>query len=219
MSTEVRAWPPEPGEVAPEFSLPAVNHEGTVSLADYRGRRTLFMALFRGLYCPFCRRHVAELGSTSDTLGTFGVDVLGVVATPLENARLYFRFRPARVLLAADPELRTHRAFGIPRTPLTPELAEALETLKLNPMGFLPEPMSIDEGSRFLNEKDGFRPTADDREDVERQHPQLMGQFLIDVEGVVRWSHVETRDEGLQGLGTFPSADEIVEALRGASLA
>ncbi|MFZ1061597.1 MAG: hypothetical protein WAP47_20685 [Candidatus Rokuibacteriota bacterium] len=40
----------EPGDPAPGFTLPAANGEGTVSLADYRGRSPLLVALFRGLY-------------------------------------------------------------------------------------------------------------------------------------------------------------------------
>jgi len=42
--------PLEPGDLAPGFTLPAAQGEGTVSLADYRGRSPLLVALFRGLY-------------------------------------------------------------------------------------------------------------------------------------------------------------------------
>jgi peroxiredoxin len=40
----------QPGEAAPDFDVSAVHHEGSVSLADYRGKRPLFLALYRGLY-------------------------------------------------------------------------------------------------------------------------------------------------------------------------
>ena len=50
----------EPGRPAPDFSLPAADREGTVSLAEYHGRPVL-LALFRGLYCPFCRHQIAQL--------------------------------------------------------------------------------------------------------------------------------------------------------------
>ena len=49
--------PLQPGEPAPSFALPAVNLEGTVSLASLRGRPFL-IGFFRGLHCPFCRRQV-----------------------------------------------------------------------------------------------------------------------------------------------------------------
>ena len=41
----------QPGERAPEFTLPAVHRDGTVSLADYRGRSPLLLAFFRSIYC------------------------------------------------------------------------------------------------------------------------------------------------------------------------
>jgi len=47
----VESRPPvQPGEPAPDFTLPAGNREGTVSLADYRGRSPVLLALYRGLY-------------------------------------------------------------------------------------------------------------------------------------------------------------------------
>src|SRR3984893_7833105 len=103
-----------PGDPAPDFSLPAVNREGQISLDDYRGRSPVLVALFRGLHCPFCRRQLVQLGTTQDKLKALGVETMAVVNTPLERARLYFKYRPARVLLAADPEAATHRAFRVP---------------------------------------------------------------------------------------------------------
>jgi len=50
MTTTERQAPVQPGEPAPDFTLPAANREGSVSLADYRGRSPLLLALFRGLY-------------------------------------------------------------------------------------------------------------------------------------------------------------------------
>jgi len=42
--------PVQPGEPAPDFTVPAAHGEGTVSVADYRGRSPVLLALFRGLY-------------------------------------------------------------------------------------------------------------------------------------------------------------------------
>jgi peroxiredoxin len=48
-ATDVRP-PLAPGERAPDIVLPSGHGEGTVSLADYRGKSPVLVALFRGLY-------------------------------------------------------------------------------------------------------------------------------------------------------------------------
>ena len=206
-----------PGEPAPDFTLPAVGRDGTVSLDDYRGRSPVLLALFRGLYCPFCRRAIAQLGVTTEKLNGLGVETLAVVATNPENARLYFRFRPTRAPLAADAELVTHRAYGLPRPPVTPELMGAIGTVRINPTGELPEPMLVGPATAALDKLHGYTPTPTDQEDAGRQFPQLKGQFLIDRDGIVRWVNVEGAQEGLAGLGKFPTDDELLEAARALS--
>jgi peroxiredoxin len=48
MSTLTHSRPPlQPGERAPDFTLPTVPEEGVVSLADYRGRSWLLLVLLR----------------------------------------------------------------------------------------------------------------------------------------------------------------------------
>ena len=130
MVTVVTRPPVSPGEPAPDFTLPGIDRHEPVSLADYRGKSPVFLALLLGLWCPFCRRQIAQLGGMEGKLKANGVESLGVVATPPENARLYFRFRPTRLRLAADPELTSHRAYGVPKPDSTPEFMEALQTTR-----------------------------------------------------------------------------------------
>lgn len=203
------------GEPAPDFELSAVDGSGTVSLADYRGRRSLFLSLFIGLWCPFCRRQIVQLSSIREALKALGVETLGVVATSPENAKLYFRFRPTRLRLAADPEFATHRAFGLTRPAPTPELMAALESARINPGGILPEPLPLYEASEAATRLDGYNATATDGADLERQWPRLRkGQFLIDRDGIVRWANIECATDGVTGIGGFPSDDEILAAAR-----
>ena len=54
---------------------------GVVSLAAYRGKAAVLLALFRGLYCPFCRRQMAQLSPTAQRLQMLGIETVGVVAT------------------------------------------------------------------------------------------------------------------------------------------
>ena len=68
-----------PGDAAPDFEFPAADVEGTVSLAEYRRRGPVLLTMLRGLYCPFCRRHVSQLRPTCGALGDAGIALLGVV--------------------------------------------------------------------------------------------------------------------------------------------
>ena len=49
-TTTSRTAPVACGELAPDVMLAAAHGDGTVSLADYRGRSPVLLALFRGLY-------------------------------------------------------------------------------------------------------------------------------------------------------------------------
>jgi len=202
------------GAPAPDFALPAVDGSGTISLQDYRGRSPLFLALFIGLWCPFCRRSIAEMAATEPALRASGVETLCVVATPPENAQLYFKYRPTRLRLAADPALTTHRAYGVPKPAATPELMKELEATRINPDGMFPYPLPIEEAAAAVGKLDGYAGNQTDRADMERQWPQLKAQFLIDRDCIVRWANIECGTEGLAGLGKFPSRDEILSAAR-----
>jgi peroxiredoxin len=202
------------GTRAPGFTLPAVDGTGTISLDDYRGRTPLFLALFVGLWCPFCRRAIAEMAATEPELKESGVETLCVVATPPDNARLYFKYRPTRLRLAADPELTTHRAYGVPKPAPTPELMKAIETIRINPDGILPEPLPIEQAAQAVGKLDGYAGNETDQADMQRQWPQLKGQFLIDRDSIVRWANIECAAEGLPGIGKFPTRDEILSAAK-----
>lgn len=202
------------GAEAPDFTLPAVHREGMVSLADYRGRSPLLLAVFRGLWCPFCRRGIAEFGALSDRLRGAGVESLAVVATDVDNARMYFRHRPTKVPLGADPDCQTHQAYGLPRVPATPEMLAQIQSTPVNPTGDLPKPLPIPEAAQELDRREGFQQSAADRQDQDRQFGQLKGQFLLDRTGIIRWLNVEGATEGVAGFGKFPSADELLRVAR-----
>ena len=214
-----------PGDPAPDFALPAVNREGQVSLDDYRGRTPVLVALFRGLHCPFCRRQLVQLGTTQDKLKALGVETMAVVNTPLERARLYFKYRPARVLLAADPEAATHRAFRVPEGTLVENESEAswargtvtmgqMQAARINPTGELPEPQNPFLAMETLNKRDGFEPTEVDQQIAATHGMQLGGHFLIGRDGMVRWLQIEGLAR-VEDISKFPSDEEIVAAARG----
>jgi peroxiredoxin len=213
MTTTDTRSPVAPGHPAPDFTLPAVQGADTVALSDYRGKSSVFLALMVGLWCPFCRRSIAKISSSESKLKAHGVETLCVVATPPENARLYFKFRPTKLRLGADPELTTHRAYGVPKPAVTPEFMEAVGQIRVNPFGDLPAPLPMQEAAMKVGQMDGYANTPADEADMGKQWPQLKAQFLIDPGGVVRWANIECA-EGMEGIGRFPTEEEILTAVK-----
>lgn len=210
--TQSAQMPVQSGERAPDFTVPAVHEDRTISLADYRGKIPVLLGLFRGLYCPFCRRAMAQMATTSEQLKSLGVDSLAIVGTELENARLYFKYRPSRMAIGADPQLTTHRSYRVPRPEVTSELMEMVGNTRINPTGELAEPLPIPAAGAALAALDGYKATATDQREQEATFAQLTGQFLIDRDGIVRWAEIECGKEGLSGFGKHPSRAELIEA-------
>jgi peroxiredoxin len=193
------------GDSAPEFVLPAADRDGNVALRDYLGRSAVFLGLFRGLYCAFCRRAVAGLGRLSPNLAPLGIQTLGVVATPTHHARLFLKYHRVPISLGADPAMTTHAAYGLPKVP-----KESWDvSTRINPTGELSEPLPLWEANKALGQLDLFKPTQTDRDDMQRTWNQLAGLFLIDRTGIVRWVFVEAAD-GPAGLGTYPPEAELL---------
>ena len=155
--TQPGQTPIQAGEQAPDFAVPAVHEDRIISLADYRGKTPLLLGLFRGMYCPFCRRALAQMATSSDRLKSLGVDSLAIVGTELDNARLYFKFRPTRMALGADPSLTTHRSYGVPRPEPTPELMQDCQ-YSHQPDRRAPAPVPMPAAGAALNALDGYQP-------------------------------------------------------------
>jgi peroxiredoxin len=201
------------GDPAPDFTLPAAHGEGSVSLSSYRGNSPVLLTLLRGLYCPFCRRHLAHLGTLAPKLAAEGVKLLGVVTTPPERSRLYFRFRPPRFAMGADPLLSTHRTFGLPSVPVTPEAMAVAQSAAARELRAANQPVPPDNPLEALDRLDGFEWTEGDLTESHRPEAQLCGQFLIDRGGIVRWASVECA-KGPETFGELPTDEELLSAAR-----
>jgi peroxiredoxin len=216
-----------PGNRAPDFSVPDVAGGPDIALSDYRGRRALFLGLYRGLHCPFCRRHLAQLDLISRRLEPLNVSTVAVVNTPVERARLYFRSARGPVRIGADGEARMHRAWTVPeievvdapaRTQPWPYQTTIDEFLshRINPTGELAEAVNPFESNDILNAKDGFQPTPDDNAIRERHGTLLIGHFLVDRDGIIRWRFLEGEATPAD-IGRLPTPDQIVAAARALS--
>ena len=150
---------------------------------------------------------MVQLAGTVPQLTALGVATVVVVNSPLERARFYFSRRPLSLVLAADPERVSHRAFGNPNLMalhgLTREQRDALisgpNAVRVDPTGELGRPLPFIEARYELNRRDGYVLTPD--EENVRAIGGVQMLFLIDRDGVIRWRWVETaerpRDIGL----------------------
>jgi peroxiredoxin len=153
------------GDRAPDVTLPAADREGVVSLMDYREKQSVLLALFRGLICPFCRRQMSQLALSAETLA--------VVATAPDRARLYYRFHPSRFRVAADPDLKTHRAYGMRRGPKTPAVEQMVEAAATPMARELEIPTIPGQASDAILRFEGFEPVESDWQDRERDQALL----------------------------------------------
>ena len=219
MSAYLDTGPLQPGDRAPNIVLDAITREGKIAIDDFRGQRPVLVGLFRGLHCPFCRRHIAALSQLTPALNERGIESLTVVNTPIERARLYLRYHPLPLLAAADPERTSHRAFGLPNLEFTEnETAWPYKVSMAQASGLqvdlpeLPGPMGSFAAAEFLGKKDGYEMTEADQQMSATGHGQLVGQFLLDREGIVRWSFTEVPEGGLY-MFQGPNAQELMSAV------
>ena len=194
------------GDVAPDFALPAAHEEGTLSLSAARARSPVLLALFRGLYCPFCRRQIAQLAAIAPRLKALEIQVVGVVAAEAERARTYFGFHPPGFPMAADPDLSTHRAWGLRVIARDERGREMVEIASRRMARELSIPLGPGEARMAISGFDGFEPLATDMADRERHQIQTIGQFLVDREGIVRWRSTEDT----AGYTVFPDERQLL---------
>jgi peroxiredoxin len=221
MSAHSDLVPLQPGDRAPNLVLDAITQEGKIALDDFRGQKPVLVGLFRGLHCAFCRRHIAAQARLDPELREKGVESLTVVNTPIERARLYFRYHPMPNLLAAsDPERASHRAFGLPNLEFTQNetnwpykvsMAAAMD-MRVDIPGELPGPMDPMAAGEFLDKKDHYELTEADEQMMATGHGQLIGQFLLDRQGIVRWSFTEVPEGGRYMFGA-PNPQELMSAV------
>ena len=116
--------------------------------------------------------------------------------------------------VGADPELLTHRAFGVPNLGPPPPGAdeELFDRAAARELGLTGPTRGAHEQ---LSRHDGYAVTGADHADFERHQVQLTGQFLVDRAGLVRWANIECAREGIEGVGKLPAEDEVLAAARG----
>ncbi len=143
-----------------------------------------------------------------------GVETLAIVASQAERARLFFRYRPVPCAVGGDPELSTHRAYGVPHTGVTPEVMQAIHGAYRNLARELKLEGPDDQARDVISRLDGFETTESENAEFQRHQVQFTGQFLVDRDGIVRWTNIECAQDGLAGIDKFPTDNELVAAAR-----
>lgn len=179
-----------PGDQAPDFSLPAADIDGTVTLAEYRRHGPVLLTLLRGMYCPFCRRHIALLKPACEVLRDSEIALVGVVIASPERSRHYFRHYPPCFPMAAAPDRSIHRAYGLPEVIRTPEFRQGSERRAAAVLQELGLQIPAGQAGATFQASDGFEMTSEDHAEYARPL-QAVGHFLIGHDGVIRWARVE----------------------------
>ena len=146
-----------------------------------------------------------------------GVETLAIVASKAERGRLFFRYRPVRCAVGADPDLLTHRAYGIPQSGVTPEIRQAIGGAYRTLARELKLEVPDDQARDVIGRLDGFEVTESENAEFQRHQVQFTGQFLVDRDGIVRWANIECAQDGPAGIDKFPTDEEVLALARALS--
>jgi peroxiredoxin len=179
------------GRAAPEFKL-ASAQGGDVGPQDFRGKSRVVLWFSKGLFCPFCRRNMAQLGLRYPELQALQAEVLQVTHNTLEEARGYLKHYPMKFPYLCDDERSAHERYGV-------------ELMGLNLGGFLASGAAV-MADFVLKGETTPAPVPFMKRYAGQDAAQAV--FIVDREGVVRAEH------RLGPNAPLPSAGELISALQ-----
>ena len=100
------------GRAAPEFRL-ASAQGGELGPQDFRGAKHVVLWFSKGLFCPFCRRNMAQLGLRYPEIQAMQAEVLQVTHNTLEEAHGYLKHYPMKFPYLCDAERVVHDRYGV----------------------------------------------------------------------------------------------------------
>ena len=100
------------GRAAPEFRL-ASAQGGETGPQDFRGKSSVVLWFSKGLFCPFCRRNMAQLALRYPEIQALGAEVLQVTHNTLDEARGYLKHYPIKFPYLCDAERTAHEKYGV----------------------------------------------------------------------------------------------------------
>jgi peroxiredoxin len=105
----------EVGQEAPPFTLPRAGG-GEVSLADYRGRRSVALVFFPQAFSPFCTPHIGGIADNEARYADLDAQVIGVSVDNVEPLRVFAEqlgLRDTVLLSDFEPKGEVARAYGV----------------------------------------------------------------------------------------------------------
>lgn len=181
--------------VAPNFRLASAQGQD-IMLEDYRGQKNVLLWFSKGLFCPFCRRYMAQLRLGYPELQTRNTEILQITCSTPAEAQLYFRQYQLSFPYLCDPERAVFPLYGVRIVSTT--IREFAGTMTASMVAMV--------GDRLLRGEKSPSPAPylmrSGMTDMEQQ-----AVFLIDKAGVVRYVHTTGP------LGGLPPSAEYVRQL------
>lgn len=184
------------GNPAPSFRLPSAQGP-ELGCEDYRGKKNVIVWFTKGMGCPFCRSHMSQLARGYDEFQRRDGEILEISISPLQRARLYAQKFKLPFPYLCDPDFRVYGQWGLARR----EHGLGHYALSFVKGAIAPKP---------VNDYGTFPPPLDEMRGVLSDDD--MGFFIVDKQGVVRYSLAGSYAEG-KGSRPIPSNDEIVREL------
>jgi peroxiredoxin len=103
------------GEEAPPFTLPRAGG-GEVSLADFRGRRSVAIFFFPQAFSPFCTPQLNGVAGNEARYADVDAQVIGISVDNVEPLRVFAEqlgLRDAMLLSDFEPKGAVARAYGV----------------------------------------------------------------------------------------------------------
>lgn len=104
--------PLEAGQRAPNITVRDVESRRVNTSRVYRDGPTL-LVFYRGGWCPFCTRHLSEIGVIESDLRDLGIQVVGVSPDRPEKLRESIGEHELTYRLLSDNDVELARAFGV----------------------------------------------------------------------------------------------------------
>ena len=195
MKTQELSGIPAVGMRAPDFRLTSAKG-AEVALADYREKRHVILWFSKGLFCPFCRRQMAQLRLGYAEVQKQDSEILQVTHNAPPEAQLYFRQYELKFPYLCDAERLVHELYGIHMVQKGP--VEVVRNFAMCSTAAASD--RIVHGEKSPSPMPYFK-----RYGFSKDSPQAV--FIVDKSGVIRYVYT------CGPLGAIPSTAELLRQL------